>query len=49
MFEEGGGWIECPIEKVGGCGMESVGGGMRPKTEAFLDMVDGLAHGEDEV
>ena len=49
VFEEGGGWVECSIEKVGECGREPVGGGMQFKTEAFLGVADGLAHGEDEV
>ena len=49
MFEEGGCWIECSVEKVGECGRESVGGGVQPKTEIFLGVADGLTHSEDEV
>ena len=45
MFEECGDWVECPIGNVGDFGRELVGSGMQPKTEAFLGVTDGLAHG----
>ena len=49
VFEENGGRIKRPVEKVGEYGRELVGGSVRPKTEAFLGVADGLAHGEDKV